>query len=63
VTVVLYGCETWFLTLRNEHKLKVSENRVLSKTFGPSRDEVTEQCGRPHNDEFYDLSCPPNNVG
>ena len=61
MTVVLYGCETWFLTLRDQHKLKVSDNRVLSKTFGPSRDEVTEQWGRPHNDEFYDLSCPPNN--
>jgi hypothetical protein len=39
--VVLYGCETWSLTLREEHKLRVFENRVLRKTFGPKRDEVT----------------------
>jgi hypothetical protein len=39
--VVLYGCETWFLTLREKHKLKVFENRVLRELFGPKRDEVT----------------------
>jgi hypothetical protein len=38
--VVLYGCETWSLTLREEHKLRVLENRVL-RIFGPKRDEVT----------------------
>jgi hypothetical protein len=38
--VVLYGCETWFLTLREEHRLRVSENRVLRRIFGPRRDEV-----------------------
>jgi hypothetical protein len=36
-----YGCETWFLTLREEHTLKVFENRVLRKISGPKRDEVT----------------------
>jgi hypothetical protein len=41
--VVLYGCETWSLTLREERRLKVSENRVLRKVFGPKRDEVTEE--------------------
>jgi hypothetical protein len=39
--VVLYGCETWSLTLREEHRLKVFENRVLRRIFGPKRDEVT----------------------
>jgi hypothetical protein len=38
---VLYGCETWSLTLREEHRLRVFENRVLSRIFGPKRDEVT----------------------
>jgi hypothetical protein len=39
--VVLHGCETWSLTLREEHRLRVFENRVLRKIFGPKRDEVT----------------------
>ena len=39
--MVLYGCETWSLTLREERRLRVSENRVLRKVFGPKRDEVT----------------------
>jgi hypothetical protein len=39
--VVLYGCETWSLTLRKEHRLRVFENRVLRRVFGPKRDEVT----------------------
>jgi hypothetical protein len=38
--VVLYGCETWPLVLRDEHRLRVFENRVLSRIFGPKRDEV-----------------------
>jgi hypothetical protein len=41
--VVLYGCETWCLTLREEHRLRVFENRVLRIIFGPKRDEVTEK--------------------
>ena len=43
--VVLYGCETWSLTLREERKLRVFENRVLRKVFGPRRDEVTGNGG------------------
>jgi hypothetical protein len=39
--VVLYWCETWSLTLREEHRLRVFENRVLKRIFGPKRDEVT----------------------
>jgi hypothetical protein len=40
--VFLYGCETWSLTLREEHRLRVFVNRVLRKIFGPKRDEVIE---------------------
>jgi hypothetical protein len=39
--VVLYGCETWSLTLREEHRLRMFENRVVTRIFGPKRDEVT----------------------
>jgi hypothetical protein len=39
--VILYGCETWSLTLRKEHRLRVFENKVLRRIFGPKRDEVT----------------------
>jgi hypothetical protein len=38
--LILYGCETWSLTLREEHRLRVFENRVLRRIFGPERDEV-----------------------
>jgi hypothetical protein len=41
LSVVLYGCETWPLTVREEHKLKVFENRVLRRIFAPKRDGVT----------------------
>ena len=41
--VVFYGCETWSLTVREEHRLRLFENRVLRKVFGPKRDEVTEE--------------------
>jgi hypothetical protein len=41
LSVVLYGCETWSLTLREEHRLRVFENRVVRKIFGPKREEVT----------------------
>jgi hypothetical protein len=41
VPLILYGCDTWSLTLREERRLMVFENRVLRKTFGPKRDEVT----------------------
>jgi hypothetical protein len=43
LSVVLYGCETWSLTLREEHRLKVFENRVLRRIFGPKRVEVIGQ--------------------
>jgi len=53
VPVVLYGCETWSLTLREERKLKVFENMVLRRIFGPRRDEVTGEWRRLHNDDLY----------
>jgi hypothetical protein len=48
--VVLYGCETWSLTLREEHRLRVFVNRVLGRIFGPKRDEVTGGWRKLHND-------------
>ncbi|KAJ4448152.1 hypothetical protein ANN_10165 [Periplaneta americana] len=53
--VVLYGCETWTLTLREEHRLKVFENKVLRKIFGAKRDEVTEEWRKLHNTELHAL--------
>ena len=53
--VVLYGCETWSLTLREERKLRVIENMVLRRIFGPRRDEVTGELRRLHNEELNDL--------
>jgi hypothetical protein len=45
--VVLFGCETWSLTLREEHRLRVFENRLLRRIFGPKRDEVTGDWRNP----------------
>jgi hypothetical protein len=53
--VVLYGCETWYLTLREEHRLRVFENWVLRRIFGPKRDEVTTEWRELHNEEFHNL--------
>ena len=60
--VVLYGCETWSLTLREERKLRVFENMVLRRIFGPRRDEVTGEWWRLHNEELNDLYCSPSIV-
>jgi len=60
--VVLYGCETWSLTLREERKLRVLENMVLRRISGPRRDEVTGEWRRPHNEELNDLYPSPNFV-
>jgi hypothetical protein len=58
--VVLYGCETWSLTLREEHRLRMFENRVLRRIFGPKRDEVTGDWGILHNEELRDLYSSPS---
>jgi hypothetical protein len=58
--VVLYGCETWFLILREEHKLRVFENRVLRRIFGPKRDEVTGGWRKLHNEELHNLYSSQN---
>jgi hypothetical protein len=58
--VVLYGCETWSLTLREEHRLRVFENRVLRRIFGAKRDEVTGEWGKLHNEELRDLYSSPS---
>ena len=60
--VVLYGCEAWSLTLREERKLRVFENMVLRRIFGPRRDEVTGDWRRLHKEELNDLYCSPNIV-
>jgi hypothetical protein len=59
--VVLYGCETWSLTLREEHRLRVFENRVLRKIFGPKR-EGDGSWRKLHNDELHNLYSSPNIV-
>jgi hypothetical protein len=53
--VILYGCETWSLTLREERRLSVFENRVLRRVFGPKRDEATGEWRKLHNEELNDL--------
>jgi hypothetical protein len=60
--IVLYRCETWSLTLREERRLRVFENMVSGGIFGPRRDEVTGEWRRLHNEELNDLYCSPNTV-
>jgi hypothetical protein len=56
----LYGCETWSQTLREEHRLRVFENRVLRRIFEPRRDEVTGDWRKLHNVELHNLYSSPN---
>jgi hypothetical protein len=60
LSVVLYGCETWSLSLREDHRLRVFENRVLKKIFGPKRNEVIGRWRKLHNEELHNLSCLPS---
>jgi len=60
--VVLYGCETWSLTSKEERRLRVFENRVLRRIFGPKRDEVTRDWRKLHNEELNGVYCSPNIV-
>jgi hypothetical protein len=59
--IVLYGCETWSLTLREEHRLRIFENRVLRRIFGPKRAE-DGSWRKLHNDELHSLYSSPNIV-
>jgi hypothetical protein len=60
LTVVLYGCETRSLTVRDEHKLRVFESRVLRRIFGPKRCGVTGGWRKLHNEEFHNLYSSPS---
>jgi hypothetical protein len=58
--VVLYGFESWSLTLKEEHRLRVFENRVLRRIFGPKRDEITGEWRKLHNGELHNLYSSPD---
>jgi hypothetical protein len=58
--VVLYGCETWSLKLREECRLRVFKNKVLRRIFGPKRDEVTGEWRKLHKKELYAVYFSPN---
>jgi hypothetical protein len=60
LSLVLYGCETWSLTLREEHRLRMFENRVLMRIFGPERDEVRGGWRKLHNEELYNTYSSPS---
>jgi hypothetical protein len=60
LSVVLYGCETWSLTLREEHRLRVFQNRVLRRIFGHKRDEVTGEWRKIHSGELHDFYSSPD---
>jgi hypothetical protein len=59
---VLYGCETWSLTIREEHIVKVCESGVLRRIFGPKRDEVAGGWRKLHNEALYNLYSSPSTV-
>jgi hypothetical protein len=60
LSLILYGCETWSLTLKEECRLRVFENRALRKILGPKRDEVTGEWRKLHNKELSDWYSSPN---
>ena len=58
--VVLYGCQTWSITFREEHRLGVFENKVLRKIFGARKDEITGEWRKLHNAELHAIYSSPN---
>jgi hypothetical protein len=58
--VVSYGCETWSVTVREEHRLRVFENRVLRRIFGRKRGDVMGEWGKLHNEELHNLNSTPD---
>jgi hypothetical protein len=60
VKIRIYGCETWSLTLREEHRLRVFDNRELRRISGPKRDEVTGEWRKLHNEALCDLYSSPS---
>jgi len=56
----LYGCGTWSLTLREEHRLRMLENRVVREIFGRKREDVTRYWRKLHNGELYDSYFSPH---
>jgi hypothetical protein len=59
----LYGCETWSLALKEEHRLRVFENRALRRIFGPKRDKVVGGWRKGRNEELHNLYSSPNIIG
>jgi hypothetical protein len=59
----IHGCETWSLTLRKQYRLKVFENRVLKRIFGPKRDAIMRGWRKPHSEELHNLYISPNIIG
>jgi hypothetical protein len=66
LTIILpadfYGCKTWSLTLREEHRFKVFENRAVRRIFGPKWDDVTGEWRKLHSVELHNLYSSPNNI-
>jgi hypothetical protein len=60
--MVLYECENWPLTLREEHRLRLFENRVLKRILGPNRRELDGGCRKLHNEELYELYSSPSTI-
>ena len=60
--VVLYGCETWSVTVREKRRPRVFENRMLRRIFGPKKGEITGERRKLHNEELNNLYCSPNIV-